>query len=78
VLAIFTIFHIGVFTENVSEINFLKKKISQISKENQRLEDEILNMNLPHNLSQFVKNSSLIKAEKIKFIQILEGGVVAK
>jgi hypothetical protein len=69
---------ISLLTKDVSFIEITKKKIDQISKENQKLEDEVLNSNSISNLDQFLEKSSLVKAEKVKFIQILEGGVVAK
>jgi hypothetical protein len=69
---------IGLLTKEVSFIEITKKKIDQLSKENQKLEDEVLNSNSISNLDQFLEKSNFVKAEKIKFIQILEGGVVAK
>jgi hypothetical protein len=73
-----TIFRIGLLTEEISSISLMKKKMVEISKENQKLEDEVLTLNSISNLAQFLENKNLVKAEKIKFIQILEGGVVAK
>jgi cell division protein FtsB len=78
VLLGFTIFRIGVLTEEISSISSMKKKIAEFSKENQKLEDEALSLNSISNLAQFLENTNLVKAEKMKFIQILEGGVVAK
>jgi hypothetical protein len=69
---------IGLLTKEVSFIEITKKKIDQLSKENQKLEDEVLKSNSISNLDQFLEKSNFVKAEKIKFIQILEGGVVAK
>jgi hypothetical protein len=56
----------------------MKREIVEISKENQKLEDEALSVNSIFNLDQFLEKSSFVKAEKMKFIQILEGGVVVK
>jgi hypothetical protein len=56
----------------------MKEKINQLSKENQKLQEEILNSNSISNLDQFLENSKLVKAKKIKFIQIFESGVVKK
>ena len=72
------IFRIDLLTEEISSISLMKKKMVEISKENQKLEDEVLTLNSISNLAQFLENKNLVKAEKIKFIQILEGGVVAK
>jgi cell division protein FtsB len=72
-----TIFRIGLLTEEISSISLMKKKMVEISKENQKLEDEVLTLNSISNLAQFLENKNLVKAEKMKFIQILEG-VVAK
>jgi hypothetical protein len=73
-----TIFRIGLLTEDISMISSMKKKTVEVSKENQKLEDEALSLNSISNLAQFLENANLVKAEKMKFIQILEGGVVAK
>ena len=73
-----TLIKISLLTKEISSIRLMKKKIVELSKENQRLEDEALVLNSISNLAQFLENSNLVKAEKIKFIQILEGGVVVK
>jgi cell division protein FtsB len=73
-----SLLEIGLLTKEVSFIEITKEKIDQISKENQKLEDEVLNLNSISNLDQFLEKSNFVKAEKIKFVQILEGGVVAK
>jgi len=73
-----TLIKISLLTKEISSIRLTKKKIVELSKENQRLEDEVLALNSISNLAQFLENSNLVKAEKIKFIQILEGGVVVK
>jgi hypothetical protein len=72
-----TIFKIGLLTKEISLISSMKKEIIEISKENQKLEDEALAINSISNLDQFLENTNLVKAEKVKFIQIF-GGVVAK
>jgi hypothetical protein len=72
-----TIFKIGILTKEISLIGSMKKEIIEISKENQKLEDEALAINSISNLDQFLENTNLVKAEKMKFIQIF-GGVVAK
>ena len=66
------------FIKEVFLIKEMKEKITQLSKENQKLQEEILNSNSISNLDQFLENSKLVKAKKIKFIQIFEGGVVKK
>jgi cell division protein FtsB len=71
-----TLFRISILTNEMSSIDIMKKRIAELSKENQKLEDEFLATNSISNLSQFLENSNLVKAEKIKFIQILEGGMV--
>jgi cell division protein FtsB len=71
-----TLFRISILTNEISSIDIMKKRIAELSKENQKLEDEFLATNSISNLSQFLENSNLVKAEKIKFIQILEGGMV--
>jgi hypothetical protein len=55
----------------------MKKEIIEISKENQKLEDEALAIKSISNLAQFLEKTNLVKAEKMKFFQIF-GGVVAK
>jgi hypothetical protein len=72
-----TIFKIALLTKEISLISSMKKEIIEISKENQKLEDEALAINSISNLDQFLENTNLVKAEKMKFIQIF-GGVVAK
>jgi len=73
-----TLFKISLLTKEISSISLMEKKIVEISKENQRLEDIAFDLNSISNLAQFLENSNLVKAEKVKFIQIFEGGVVAK
>jgi len=73
-----TLFRISLLTKEISLINLMKKRIVEISKENQRLEDIAFDLDSISNLAQFLENSNLVKAEKVKFIQIFEGGVVAK
>ncbi len=73
-----TLLKISLLTKEISSIRLMKKKIVEVSKENQKLEDEALALNSISNLDQFLKNSNLVKAEKFKFIQILEGGIVVK
>jgi hypothetical protein len=73
-----TIFKIGILTKEISLIGSMKKEIIEISKENQKLEDEALAINSISNLDQFLENTNLVKAEKMKFIQIFGGGVVVK
>jgi hypothetical protein len=77
ILSGLTIFKIGLLTKEISLIGSMKKEIIEISKENQKLEDEALAINSISNLDQFLENTNLVKAEKMKFIQIF-GGVVAK
>jgi hypothetical protein len=77
VLVGLTIFRIGLLTKEISSIGLMKRKIVEISKENQKLEDEALAIDSISNLDQFLENANFVKAEKMKFIQILEG-VVAK
>jgi hypothetical protein len=72
-----TILKIALLTKEISLIGSMKKEIIEISKENQKLEDEALAINSISNLDQFLENTNLVKAEKMKFIQIF-GGVVAK
>ena len=78
VLSSLTLFKISILTEEIFSIRLMKKKIVELSKENQRLEDEALDLNSISNLAQFLENSNFVKTEKIKFIQILEGGIVVK
>jgi len=66
------------FTRETVTINLLKKEIEKISKENQKLEEEVLTAGSISNLDQFLEKSDLVKAEKIQFIQIFEGGMVVK
>jgi cell division protein FtsB len=73
-----TLFRIGLLTKEVVLVDSMEKEITQLSKENQRLEDEALSLNSISNLDQFLENSNFVKGEKVKFIQILEGRVVAK
>jgi hypothetical protein len=73
-----TLFKISLLTNEISSIGSMKRKIVELSKENQKLEDETLALNSISNLTQFLENSNLVKAERLKFIQIPEGGVVVK
>jgi cell division protein FtsB len=73
-----TLFRIGLLSKEVVLVDSMEKEIAQLSKENQRLEDEALSLNSISNLDQFLENSNFVKGEKVKFIQILEGRVVAK
>jgi hypothetical protein len=73
-----TLFKISLLTNEISSIGSMKRKIVELSKENQKLEDEALALNSISNLTQFLENSNLVKAERLKFIQIPEGGVVVK
>jgi hypothetical protein len=77
ILSGLTIFKIDLLTKEISLIGSMKKEIIEISKENQKLEDEALAINSISNLAQFLENTNLVKAEKMKFFQIF-GGVVAK
>jgi hypothetical protein len=78
ILSGLTIFKIGLLTKEISLIGSMKKEIIEISKENQKLEDEALAINSISNLDQFLENTNLVKAEKMKFIHIFGGGVVVK
>lgn len=77
-LFVFTIFQIGVLTNQVYFISQAKKKINQLSKENQFLEEQFFNSNSLSNLDDFIKKENLVKVEKMKFIQIFQGAVLAK
>jgi cell division protein FtsB len=75
---VFTIFQIGVFTSQVYFLEQAKRKIEKISKENQILEEKFLALNSLSKVEEFVKKENFVKAQKIKFIQIFEGAVLAK
>jgi hypothetical protein len=77
ILSGLTIFKIGLLTKEISLIGSMKKEIIEISKENQKLEDEALAISSISNLAQFLEKTNLVKVEKMKFFQIFEG-VVAK
>jgi hypothetical protein len=78
ILFVVTLFEIGLFSQGIYFINFAKKRIDELSKENEVLEDKLLDLSSISNLNQFLEKSEFVKAEKIKFIQILESGVVVK
>ena len=73
-----TLFRVSLLTKEIALINLMQKKIVEIAKENQRLEDTAFDLDSISNLAQFLENSNLVKAKRVKFIQIFEGGVVAK
>jgi Ser-tRNA(Ala) deacylase AlaX len=77
-LLILTIFQIGIFTSQIYFIEQAERKIEELSKENQVLEEKFLSSNSLSNLEEFVKKENLVKAGKIKYIQIFEGAVLAK
>jgi cell division protein FtsB len=77
-LSIFTIFQIGIFTSRVYFLKQAERKIEELSKENQILEEKFLSSNSPSKVEEFVKEENLVKAGRIKFIQIFEGAVLAK
>jgi hypothetical protein len=78
VLCGLTLFKINLLTKEMNSISLAKREIAKLSKENQKLEDEALVLNSISNLDQFLGSFNFVKAEKMKFIQILGGGVVAK
>jgi hypothetical protein len=78
VLLGFTLFKINLLVKEALSIESMKREITELSKGNQKLEDEALSINSISHLDQFLENSNFVKAEKIKFIQVFEGRVVAK
>lgn len=78
ILLSLTVFQVGILTNQIYFISQAERKIKQLSKENQILEEEFLSSNSLSTLEDFVKKENLVKAEKIKFIQIFGGTVLAK
>jgi hypothetical protein len=77
-LLVITCFEIGLFTKEISSIDFLKRKIEEISHENEKLEAQVWELNHISNIEQFLEKFGFAKAEKIKFIQAVGGEVVVK
>jgi cell division protein FtsB len=77
-LSILTVFQIGIFTSRVYSLKEGERKIEKLSKENQILEEKLLSSNSPSKVDEIVKKENLVKAGKIKFIQIFGGAVLAK
>jgi len=78
ILFIFTSLNIGKLSGEFSYIAFLKKQIHKVSRENQKLEEELLSLNLMVNVDNFIQNNNLVRVNKVKFFQILDSGIVAK
>lgn len=75
---IITLFQIGIFSKKLYFITEAERKIKQLSKENQMLQEQFLNSNSLSNLDDFIKRENFVKIGKMKFIQVFEGAVLAK
>lgn len=77
-LLIFTIFQIGTITNQICFINEAKRKIEKIEKEKNYLEGLFLGSVQLEKLETFLSEEKLVKAKKLKYIQIFEGTALAK
>ncbi len=75
---VFYIFQVNLMTTETYLIQYYQKKIKELSRENKTLEINFSQENSLSHLEVLVGNLNLEKADKIHYIQVLEGQVVAK
>lgn len=72
------IVQLNAYTEEIYLIQDYEKKLSQLSQENRLLEIDFSKVNSLNNIGSYVQNQIFEKAERVEYIQVLEGTVVAK
>lgn len=80
VLSIFYIFQVGTLTQKIYLIKDYEKRLEKLSKENEVLEINLSKSNSLSNIENYLIGENFVKtkAGQVKYIQILEGTVVAK
>ena len=78
VLLTFYILQINAEVSQQYQVQQYEKKISEISKENQELEIKLTQANSLEQITGFLGVSGFEKVDKIHYIKILDGQVVAK
>ena len=80
VLSIFYIFQVGTLTQKIYLKSDYEKRLEKLSKENEVLEIEFSKLNSLANIENYLTGENFVKAKpnQVKYIQILEGTVVAK
>lgn len=77
-LLIFYIFQVNAVTKTSFLILSYEKKVTLLSQENKNLEINFSQVNSLANLETLLKNSNYEKIDKVHYIRVLEGTVVAK
>ena len=80
VLLIFYILQVGTLTQKIYLKSDYEKRLEKLSKENEVLEIEFSKLNSLANIENYLTGENFVKAKpnQVKYIQILEGTVVAK
>ena len=77
-LVFFSIFQVGLMTKEIYAIRDYQKKIKDLSHANKLLEINFSQKNSLSYVEDLIKNLNFEKTNKIQYIQVLEGQVVAK
>lgn len=78
VLLVTYIFQVGFLTKKTYLIKDYKKRINYLSKENEILEINFSKFNSLSNIENYLSKENFVKANQVKYIQILESSVVSK
>jgi len=76
VLLIFYIFQVNLMTKEIYLIQKYQRNINYLSRENKTLEINLSQQNSLSNIETLVKALNFEKADKIRYIQVLESQVV--
>ena len=77
-LFVFCILQIGYYTQDVYLIRNYEERLAMLSKNNKFLNINLSKMDSLANIDSYLANKNFVKANQIKYIQILENSVVAK
>ena len=74
----FYIFQIGVFTSQIYLNKEYQTKLNTLSQDDESLEINLSKSNSLSHVGNYLSDGNFVKANQVKYIQILEGAVVAK
>ena len=77
-LIIFYLFQVNAEISEKYLIREKTKTLNKILEENKKLEVLALQLNSLDNLSELVKNINFVKADKVSYIQVLDGQIVSR
>jgi energy-coupling factor transporter transmembrane protein EcfT len=77
-LLIVCIFQLNAYTKEFYLIQNYEKKLNQLTQENKNLEINFSQANSLKHLGSYLENQVFEKAERIEYIRVLEGTVLAK